>query len=99
MGKYKCCYYSSLKVHFLCNQFLSFDWQHQKVTVSAAGATDICDKGNLIGDVCIMTDNGTNNSTSNVTEAHLKISQKAIKGAIPELSRVIDEALAGQLAR
>ena len=53
-------------VLFLCNQFLRFDWQYQKVTVSAAGAIDICDKGNLIGAVCIMLDDGTSKSTSNV---------------------------------
>ena len=66
------------------------------MVVSDAGQIEICDKGNLVGAVCIMLDNGTVNSTQNVTVEHLEMSLIAIGSALPHLDAAIIEALAGQ---
>ena len=80
----------------LCDMFLNFEWRRLKVVVSAAGQIEICDKGNLVGAVCIMLDNGMVNSTQNVTVDHLEKSRDAIRRAFPNLDSTINEALAGQ---
>ena len=78
----------------LCHMLLTFDWRRSKVVVSAAGHISVADKGkDLKAVVCIMLDDGTVNSTRNVTAAHLENSQNAIREALPKLELVISEAL------
>ena len=81
----------------LCHMFLTVEWRRLKVVVSAAGQITNCSRdGDLRGAVCIMLDNGMVSSTQNVTVAHLENSQDAIRKALPNLGRVIQEALDGQ---
>ena len=81
----------------LCHNFVNFEWRRLKVAVSAAGDFSITEKEeDLIAAVRIMLDDGMVNSSQNVTVAHLTFSQNAIQKALPNLHRVIEEALAYQ---
>ena len=80
----------------LCVNFLTFEWRHLKVAVSAANQISVEPKGNIRAAIAIMLDGGKVNSTQNVTYAHLEFSQNAIKQALPKLDEVIEEALVNQ---
>ena len=80
----------------LCHNFVNFEWRRLKVAVSAAGDFSITEKEDFAASICIMLDDGMVNSSQNVTAAHLKRSQDAMRKALPQLHLVIDEALACQ---
>ena len=82
-------------VYALCKNFVDFDWQLQKVVVSAANQISLQPKGGTIGAVAIMLKDGIN-SAKNVNLQHLKLSQGRIETALPSLEQFIDEALKGQ---
>ena len=83
-------------VHALCQNFVDFDWQGMKVVVSGANNISLQPKGDTLGTVCIMCENGTLNSTSSVNLNSLIFFQDLIKKALPNLEQCIDEALKGQ---
>ena len=71
-------------VFILCQKFCAFRWRHWQVTASVAGDIRVRQREqDLTGVVCIMFDKS--NSTTNVTEAHLKNSLNAIKWGHPEI--------------